>query len=87
MKGKNQVYRLVVVAAIMVIPSQLRVFQYREVAAAIVQHACWRDMMNMSATEAKTDDTEVPDDTEDKTLTPMRMLIEFMPGMPTEFYG
>ena len=60
--------------------------QYREVAAAIVQHDwCWKDMMKMSATEAKTDDIEVPDNTEAKTLTPMRMLIEFMPGLLAKF--
>lgn len=46
--------------------------QYREVATAIVQHSSWKQMMGMSKTEETTKDTKI--------VTPMRMLIEFMPG-------
>ena len=46
--------------------------QYREVAAAIVQHPHWKEMMRMSQTEETKKDTKI--------VTPMRMLIESMPG-------
>ena len=46
--------------------------QYREVAAAIVQHPYWKQMMRMSLTEETKKNTMI--------LTPMRMLIESMPG-------
>ena len=60
----------------MIIPPSFLTVYYREVATAILRCDCWKEMMKLCVTENSTSKkTEAT-----KIVTPMRMLIETMPG-------
>ena len=60
----------------MIIPPSFLTVYYREVAIAILRCDCWKKMMKLCVTENSTGKTEAT-----KIVTPMRMLIETMPGI------